>query len=332
MQKQKKENRDFDRIRELSFLLGFEKVDYSRYAVFRKRNGQLYFQERGFSHEMRASHLTNWNGWVSLQSVPLHETAVVNKARVIAETDADILLLQEVEDRASLVEFNTKMALEFDVIPYEQITVIEGNHTKGLGMGILTKSGYALEGIKNHIHDSDNEGKSLFDIDCPEYTVVTPSGEEITIVDTHLSTTDEARRKMQSSQIANIYYRLASTGKQNVIISGVLNDVYFSNALAPLLRETDLNDVSKHETFHVDVDQGKDAGYFRLGAYRLGVNLQQKEYMLLSPSLYSKLWEAGLHRKGVWQDKKPNWRIYPSIKQKLHAASEHPLVWGEIGL
>lgn len=332
MQKTKKEHRDFERIRELSFLLGFERVDYSRYAVLRKRNGRLYFQERGFSNEMKASHLTNWNGWVALQSISLDEIAITNKARAIAETDPDILLLQEVEDRASLLEFNKKMAMEFDILPYEQITVVDGNNDKGLGMGILTKNGYSLDRIKNHIHDTDGEGKPLFDIDCPEYTIVTPSGEEITIVDTQLSATNESRRREQAARLAQTYQRLLSEGQTRIVVSGTLNDVYFSNTLTPLLRETDLKDVSKHETFNVDFDKGKDASYFRLGAYRLGVNIQQREYLLLSPKLFSKLSDSGLHRKGVWQDRKPNWPIYSSIKHKHHSASEHPLVWGALSL
>lgn len=332
MKKHHKENRDFDRIRELSFLLGFEKVDHSRYAVLRKRNGRLYFQERGFSDEMKASNLTNWNGWVALQSIPLHETAIVNKARMIADADADILLLREVEDRASLVEFNKKMALEFDVIPYERITAIEGNNSTGLGMGILTKNGYTLESIKNHIHDLDGDGKPLFDIDCPEYTIVTPSGKEVTIVDTLLSDADADKRNAQSAQVAHIYQRLRSEGQEHVMVSGTFNDAPYSNSLAPLLRETDLRDVSKNESFNVDFDEGKDATYFRMGAYRMGVNIQQKDYLLLSPQLFAELYDCGLQRKGVWQDKKPSWTIYPSIKHKHLSASAYPLVWAKLHL
>ena len=323
---------DFDRIRELSFLLGFEKVDTSRYAVLRKRNGRLYFQERGFSNEMKASHLTNWNGWMALHTVPLDEIAITNKARVVTEADADILLVRQVEDRASLLEFNKKLVLEFDVLPYEQIIAIEGNNSQGLGMGILTRNGYVLDSIKTHVHDTDGEGDPLFNIDCPEYTVVTPSGEEIIIVDTQLSAGSSAKRKQQAESIAQIYQRLVSVGKESIIVSGTLNDVPFSDALAPLLRDTNLTDTSKCDTFHVDKDEGTDASYFSMGAYRMGVNIRQREYLLLSPKLFAKLLDAGIHRKGVWQDKRPNWPIYPSIKYKRHAASEHPLIWGKLSI
>lgn len=332
MQKLKKVNGDLDRIRELSFLLGFETVDRSRYAIFRKRNGRLYFQEKSHSLDMRASELTNWNGWVALQTIPINENAIKNKLKVIADTNADIILLQEVEDRASLTEFNTKMALDFDFIPYEQIMVIEGNNSKGLGMGIMAKPGYSLEGIKNHVHDLHTDGMPLFDIDCPQYTVVTPSGKEITIIDTYLSKTDDKKRELQCRRLANIYYKLVSEGKPNVFISGVFHDVNFSSSIAPLLRETDLIDVSKHETFNADTDFGKSSEYFRLGAFKQGVNLQQKEYLLLSPAMYAKLWQSGVNRKGVWRDKKPNWPIYKSLERKQYAASEYPLVWGEINV
>lgn len=331
IKKVNKKNRDLERIRELSFLLGFDKVDHSRYAVLRERNGKLFFQERHFSLGMQASDLTNWNGWVAMNNIPLDAVAIVNKARIVAEADADILLLQEVEDRASLVEFNKRLSSEFNVTPYEEF-VIEGNDTSGLGMGILTKNGYRLDTIKSHMHDIDSSGNPLFDIDCPEYTIITPSGKEIVIVDVHLSKPEEDKRKEQSERVAGIYDGLLSEGKENIVVSGTLNDVYFSNSLAPLLRGTDLTDVSKCDTFHVDTDTGKSAIYHSMGAYRIGVNLQQGEYLLFSPNLYVRLVEGGLNRKGVWRDKRPNWYIYPSIKKRGHAASQHPLSWGTIQL
>lgn len=325
-----KSPRDFERIQELAFLLGFEPIDSRRYAVLRKRNQQLYFQERGFSREMKASQLTDWNGWVALGTVPLHPEAITNKAQVIAEIDADVLLLQEVEDRASLLEFHDTLTLETGILPYKEIIYLEGNNGYGLGMALLTKEGYRLDTIRTHVNDRDENGNPIFDIDCPEYTIVTPTGEEIVVVDTQLSANDPVKRKRQAESVAHIYQRLVSKGKQHMVVCGTLNDASFSDSLSPLLRGTDLRDVSKHMDFAITKENGREGTYFSLGAYRQGVNIKQRDYLMFCPKLFSKLVACGLDRKGVWQERRPNWTLFPSIKEKRHSASEHPIIWANL--
>ena len=88
-----------------------------------------------------------------------------------------------------------------------------------------------------------------------------------------------------------------------------------------------MKDVTKHHSFKADFDHGRDATYYRLGAYRMGVNIKQKDYLLLSPNLFSKVTDSGLNRKAVWSDKKPKWPVYSSMQNRKQAASEHPAVW-----
>ena len=107
-----------DRIQELAFLLGFEKTFQIPYAVMRRRAGFLFLKGMNYSKEMKADELTDWNGWVSIQTLPLDPIAIQNKARVIAEINPDILLLQEIEDRASLEEFNAQLLPEFACQPF----------------------------------------------------------------------------------------------------------------------------------------------------------------------------------------------------------------------
>ena len=329
MRKRTKVIHDYDRIRELSFLLGFEKIEHSRYAVLRRRNGILYFQEKGFSQEMKASELTDWNGWVALGTVPIHPEAVANKARAVAEIDADVLLLKEVEDRASLSEFHNTMLLQSGIEPYDEIVHLEGNNGYGLGMAILTKGGYRLDTIKTHVNDKDKNGKPLFDIDCPEYTIITPAGESVTILDNQLSR-DPVKRKTQAARVMEIYKALHQKGREHLVVSGTLNDLSFSDSLAPLTLKTNVRDVSKHPGFSIARDKGREGTYFSLGAYRQGVNIKQKDYLMLSPKLFAKVDACGLDRKGVWQDRRPNWTLFPSIKEKRHAASEHPIIWADL--
>src|SRR5690606_26581682 len=114
--------------------------------------------------EPKASRLTDWNGWVALQSVALPYNSTLNKARLIAEIDADVLVLQEVEDRASLMDFNHGLLREFDIEPYDQVLHLEGNDGLGRGMAILAKNGYRLDTLKSHGLDLANGQEPLFDV------------------------------------------------------------------------------------------------------------------------------------------------------------------------
>src|SRR5680860_926848 len=113
-----------ERIQELVFLLGFDKTFDVPYAVMRKRAGFLFLKGMDYSKELKAGELTDWNGWIALQTIPLDTVAVKNKARVIAEVNPDILLLQEIEDRASLEEFNAQLLPEFECQPFHELAVI----------------------------------------------------------------------------------------------------------------------------------------------------------------------------------------------------------------
>lgn len=322
---------DNGRIRDLSFLLGFEKMNELPYAILKRQAGIMCFKSKGIENTTKASFLSDWEGWVKLGNVPIHEKAIFSKAYVMADADPDIMILQEVEDRVSLMEFNSEFLPLLKISPYQEVMVFETNESRGLGMGILLKNGYKLDGFKNHVHDLDSEGFKLFDVDCQEYTIVTPKGENVCIISSHFSY-ENGQRKLQAEKVAEIYDNMQSQGKNSIVVCGTFNDVSYSDCLSPVLRDTDLTDVSKHNSFNVDVDSGSDAGYFRLGAYRMGVNLKQKDYLMLSPHLFEKIKNAGLHRKGTWPEQKPNWKLYPLIGGKQHAASEHPLIWASLGL
>lgn len=329
LKKKTRDGNDNARMRDLSFLLGFEKLQDVPYAILRKHAGELCFKNRGFENTTKASFLTDWDGWVKLGNIPLHEKAIFCKAYVIAETDPDILILQEVEDRASLMEFNTEFLPLLKISPFKELMVFETNESKGLGMGIMLKNGFKIDTFKNHLHDLDKDGFNLFDVDCQEYSIITPDGKVVYVISNHF-TADEVQRKAQAEKVTEIYNQKRDEGKEYVIVCGTLNDVSYSDCLSPLIRETDLKDVSKHKNFSVDTDHGRDGEYFRLGAYRLGVNIKQKDYLMFSPALFKKIRSAGMNRKGTWPERKPNWSLYPSISGRQHAASEHPLIWGEI--
>lgn len=331
-----REQNNEERIRELTFLLGFDKTLQAPYAVMRRKAGFLFLKGKDCSKELCANEMTDWNGWVSVRTIPIDSIATQNKARVISEANADILLLQEVEDRASLEEFNAQLLDEFSCDPYQEIAVIQGGDKRGQEMGLLLKNGYRIKSTRTHrfeVDNSDCSKKEFF-----QYEIMHSKKETLWLLAAQLQeeSTDkelsDAYRKIQAKQIASTYRDLINAGHKNVIIAGTLNSVSYCNSLSPLLQKTDLRDVSKHQTFSPDFDEGTDAEYFRLGAYRLGVNIKQKDYLLLSPALYAKVKDSGLNRKGLWPEKRPQWSIYPTVQNKGQAASGHPLIWCEVQL
>tara|TARA_R100000935_G_C2841513_1_gene171350 strand:+ start:11990 stop:13147 length:1158 start_codon:yes stop_codon:yes gene_type:complete len=334
MDKLLKTNGDNDRLRELTFILGMDNSLQLPYAVLRKKAGFLFLKGMNYSKELKAGELTDWNGWIALQNYPLEPRAVENKARVIAEVNPDILILQEIEDRASLTEFNEEFLPKFKCKPFHNTFVVQGNDKRGQEMGLLTRSGIEILSVRSHSYDYKISRESIFSKDLLEYEIRSAKGNIIYILATHLQEQTEDKdisdniREEQTKRIAEVYKQLYAKGKKHIAVVGTLNAVSYCYSLSPLLIKTNLKDITKHQTFQVDLDKGVDSGYHSLGAYRMGVNIKQKDYLLLSPELFNTVQSSGLNRKGIWPEKQPMWSYFPSINQKNQAASEHPAIWG----
>lgn len=332
--KEESSNSINERLGELSFLLGFDKTYQNPYVVMRKKAGELYLKGMNYSKEMNSGELTDWNGWIKIQTVPINPDAVNHKAMVISEINPDVLILQEVEDKMSLDEFNNLILPNFNCEPFTKCILIPNSEGKGREQALLLKNGYQLESIKIHsLNHFENKQKEIL-----EYEIQTPNGRSIYVLSAYLSDNEIEKelafeiRKKQAYQVSVIYNMLQVQGKANIVIAGTLSAPSYCNSLASLLQQTDLKDITKNKTFNVDFDEGKDATYFRLGAYRMGVNIKQQDYLLLSPALFKSIENAGLNRKAMWPEKRPNWTIYSAINNKNQAASEHPAIWSKINL
>ncbi len=324
-------SKEYNRMRALSQLLGFEDSQNSPYLTMMHKMGQLFLKKNVEAKAYKATHLTDWNGWVKLNSNPINDIAIENKAKVIKEAFPDVLILLEVEDRVSLLEFNKYFLSN----AYTHILYLETNDVYGRGIGVLTKEGYKVKSMKSHVNDFDKNGNPIFDMDLQEYKISTPNGTLVTVLSTCFLDDSEnpkqvnSKIEIQSKRIAEVYKAL--NNKNDLIaVMGTFNAPSYSKLLSPIVEETDLKDVSKHNTFEVDLDKGKDSKYFRLGAYKMGVNIKQRDYLMLSKTLYKIVKSCGLIRKGIWYKKQPQWEMLKSIKNETHIASEHPLVWSQL--
>lgn len=326
-----KQHQELGRMRELAFLMGFSPQATEPFLTLRRKGGHLYVKPLGGERQIKATERVGWNGWVELRSYPLDEKHRTAKVEGIAKADPDILVLQEVEDRASLSDFNRDYLGPKLGGAFEQWLFTEGNDTRGLGHAILTRNGYRIVGFQPHAHEGDQEGNDLFEMDCPEYTVVTPTGDELTIISTRCSEDCKgadysAKRKEQAKRIKSYCNRLFNQGKDRIVICGTLGEVSYGNSLRPLLSDRKVRDITEHSAFEVTGD--KDSN--RLSNFDLNTGwLAKHDYLLSSALLYDRLNRCGVHFPRLAQKARISKLASFEINVMDKPISAPPLLWGD---
>ena len=312
--------------------LGILKSDEGPFVILRKIRGQFIKRGRANgSAEIVANGRGDWIGWVELKTAPVNEIAIMNTGRVIRDVDADILAVIEAEDRVALKKFGDYVLTKVGGVPYPHVMLIDGNDDRGIDVGLMTKSGFRIGSMRSHIHDLGENNQPIFSRDCPEYEVQTPQGENIWILPNHFKSkfggntaAAQNKRQEQARRTAKIYTRLLAEGNENIIILGDLNDTPDSSPLKPLIRETDLKEISDHPLFDTGEFPGK-------GTFGLGNDSNKIDYLLLSPALFDRITACGLFRKGAWPGINPQrWTVYEELEKEIHVASDHHVVWCEI--
>jgi endonuclease/exonuclease/phosphatase family metal-dependent hydrolase len=328
LQKPEYTTADKKKILELMEALGIKKSDEGPFVILRKIRGQ-FIKRSTTKTEVVANGRGDWVGWVELKTTHVNDTAIMNTGRVIRDVDADIIAVIEAEDRIALKQFCVGVLAKVGGKAYPNIMLIDGNDDRGIDVGLMTKAGYNIGTMRSHIHDMGTNKRPIFSRDCPEYCVETPNGEEIWILPNHYKSkfggdnaASKSKRKQQAEATATIYERLISEGHKNIIVMGDLNDTPDSEPLQPLLN-TDLKDISEHPVF--------DTGEFKgRGTFGLGNDSNKIDYLLLSPALFDRITACGLFRKGAWPGKNKRWTVYDELKEEMHVASDHHVVWCEI--
>lgn len=299
------------------------------FAIFRKIRGALWKKPKNGPLVIVAEGRADWVGWVELKTEHNNATAVMNTGRVIKAVAADILAVIEAEDRVALKQFSEQVLLKLGGDPYDEIMLIDGNDDRGIDVGLMVTNGYSVGLMRSHIADMMPNGQRVFSRDCPEYEVITPTGERIWILPNHFKSkfggNDQSsvnKRAAQAQRTAEIYERLRGEGQDKIVVLGDLNDTPDSVALKRLLQQTDLKDVSEHSDFSPGTFQG-------IGTFGTGNNANKIDYLLLSPALFARVKSAGLFRMGVWTAS-GRWPMFPELEKSIHAASDHHLIWVEI--
>lgn len=302
--------------------------DGGPYAILRQNRGRLVRRARE-GIEIVAEGRADWIGWVELKREEVNEEATRNTARVINDVSADVLGVIEAESRPALTRFNDNVIGAMGGVPYAHALLIDGNDERGIDVGIYAREGYEIEAIRTHVDDRDRSGR-IFSRDCAHYEIRTPKGNALHVLVNHFKskgygsqTAADARRLRQAARVKEIYDALRAHAPYIAVI-GDLNDTPDSKALAPLLRQTDLADISEHKAFD-------DGG--RPGTFGNGTAAGKIDYILLSRALFAAARGGGIFRLGVWGGRNGTlFPHYPEITKSVEAASDHAAIWAEIEL
>lgn len=315
----------------LMMQLGLDNSDQGPFVILRRSRGNLLKRPNDGGIVITAEGRADWVGNLELIEQPIRHDAVLNTARIIADVNADVLAIIEAENRPSLAEFNRAMIQEVGGQPYRHVMVIDGNDDRGIDVGIMCREGFKIESMCSHVDDRGEDGRLIFSRDCPQYWLRTPAGNPLIVLINHLKSkgyggpaASNARRLAQASRVKEIYDSLRERGHDNVAIVGDFNDTPSNPPLAPLLQQSDLEDIWLHAGFD-------DGGY--PGTYGGSSASNKIDYILLSPALVERVQGAGVNRRGMWPGVRPRkWDVIAELTDPKNSASDHAALWVDLDL
>jgi endonuclease/exonuclease/phosphatase family metal-dependent hydrolase len=319
------------RMAKLVVELDLEKSDIGDFVILRRNRGALLRRPRSGGVEIVADGRADWVGSLELRDEPIDEQAMRNTARVMRDVEADVMGVVEVESRTVLRDFNADVISALGGEAYRHAMVIDGNDTRGIDVGLLTRREFPIGQLRSHVDDMMGERDLIFSRDCAEYEVTTPSGARILLMLNHFKSkgygsqqSSNDRRRAQAQRVKDIYDERVGMGIKNIAVLGDFNDTPASAPLSPLIEGTDLKDIFLHPTFD-------DGGY--PGTYGNCSAENKIDFILLSPALFDKVTGGGVFRKGMWPGARARrWEAYPELVRKVDAASDHAAIWADINI
>jgi endonuclease/exonuclease/phosphatase family metal-dependent hydrolase len=304
----------------------------SKHIRLNEIRGRLFKKKTsGGSVEIVVNGRDDWIGWFELKRETIKEIAIENTARVIREVKSDVFCMVEAESRIVANRFNDSVIHKVDRRKYDHVMLIDGNDARGIDVGVMTRQSFDIKSIVSHVDDTDDQGK-IFSRDCPEFEIMTPSGNKLLVLVNHFKSKgygsqqgNDAKRRRQAKRVREIYENRLNEGFEFIAVAGDLNDTPDREPLRPLLGEgSNLIDIMKHPNFTGDGLEGTHGNGGKDG---------KLDYILMSPKLTSKVQAAGIERRGVWGGK--NGDLFPhfqEIETAKDAASDHAALWVDLNV
>jgi endonuclease/exonuclease/phosphatase family metal-dependent hydrolase len=289
-----------------------------------KVRGQLFRVPQNGPIEVVADGNAEFVGWFELLREDVEWRATFNTGRVIKEVNPDILVTVEVENRPTLDRFNKQVLKSQHNFSYPHFMVIDGNDTRGIDLGILSR--FPLTEIRSHVDDPHGSNSKIFSRDCPEYDIILPGGERIVILPNHFKSKrngndqeSQERRRLQAKTAHDIA-KDALNRTPFVLIAGDLNDTPGTPQNPSTLEklfEDGFVDVMDHPSYPTD----------RPGTYNTGLASAKLDYLIMSPQLRAKLLNTGIERRGSFHPL--TFPHFDTVTKKTEEASDHHLVFAE---
>jgi len=247
-------------------------------------------------------------------------------ARITA-LDADVLLVQEVEDQSALEDFNRTSLGGM----YEQIVVLEGNDSRLIDVGIMVRGALALGAVTTwkHARHPDRPSDPVFSRDLLQAELVDASGDRVlTIYNTHLKShfidafnRKEHRRKtaaeIEAERLAADVLRrqqaevaaqiIASRMDEPVLLGGDMNDPPSSAAFAawPQLGLVDVLATATESQPPPASSNPEDAPTSSIWSHRFAISgapdhFELFDHLWASPALAQRAGTATIHRRRSW--------------------------------
>jgi endonuclease/exonuclease/phosphatase family metal-dependent hydrolase len=306
-----------------------------KWAWLRANRGSFDVEHEDTGIEIVANTRFDWTGWLELAKEPIDEVTTNMTAQVLLDVNADVQGVVEVEDRPSLSRFNQDLLGGH----FEHVMLIDGNDTRGIDVGIMTRNGVEIVSMQSNVDvpDEGAPGERLFSRDCAEYLLRLPNKRKVRVLLNHFKSQSGGggpKRARQAQGLRDIVDALLKSGEKNLIVMGDLNEgpdgqgnpsQHFAPLYAP---SSPLVDVFSLPTF----DPGTKPGTFQSCS-----TTNRIDYIFVSKNLAPKIVGGGVERHGLWgapTNKNPPsaWEIYPTITESSQAASDHAAVFVDINI
>ena len=176
----------------------------------------------------------------STPAKPQNELTALAKA--IRGVDADVLALQEVENRGILEQFNRTHLAD---LGYEHVVLFEGNDLRGIDCAVLSRLPVGPVTSHRHVRFQDGNGRLMsFNRDLLQVEIQPPAGPPFHVFVVHLKSKrdganeTEPQRLGETRQIRRILDGLLEQNRDALfVICGDFNDTRDSTPIKALLGE-----------------------------------------------------------------------------------------------
>ncbi|MGH9602263.1 MAG: endonuclease/exonuclease/phosphatase family protein [Terriglobales bacterium] len=265
---------------------------FLRYKLMKFERGSIGKPKPVSMDKFKVRGHINMLGWELDDFGPISKSVRRLTAKVVLESDADVLALQEVENLEALIQFNRKYLKN----AYPYMMVVDGNDPRQIDVGVLSR--FDLRGVRTHRFEPvpSPPNQRIFSRDCLEVELELPGNSSLTVLVNHFKSKiggGAEKRKRQATRVSKILEeRFGKQLKGNFVVAGDLNAGNSEAELRPILQSLE-NVVER-------LPKADQWTHY----YKKTKAAEQLDYLLLSPALAKKNPHAlpQIERRGLGND------------------------------